>query len=963
MISTFIEPLSIFAIFIISFILIRKNFDLALYLLLLLSVLLHKELFSFYIWDLLPIRIFMFSILCSFSIDLVLQSVNNEKRKLIVARYFKSVPVVLLFGMWFVNGLSLYFSLNLKASLLLYGFFTCVVVLFILIFERLGKDASAALKYLKTYVFIVFGLTIFGYFQYYLYTTTGKIIGALWNIPNNIPRIGATFWDINHYAALLAALLPISSVFILIEKKIALRIVYAFVSVSLLISLLLTNSRSAWIMIAVSFVIFALALLNNFFGKKGIVTLLLFFAVITCGAGAAYSQKDGAFRKYIRDYFHYRVDSFDSHVLLLQGSFEIFQEYPILGGGYGGFFEHFSKTDVGLNFFGRDPAAFTTRVPAHTIWGEVLSGSGVLGFGLFLLFVCLVLGTLLYAAHVAKNTDSFLMLTAMYSVLIGWLVAGVFYSYNSEFFWIIWALFFSFGAANADLNGNFTKVVDYLYAAKNLSKIAILLISAVLIFWSLGTNHLIPWDEAIYAKIAKNMVTTGNFITQRWQTTNIWYEKPPLYMWLEAIFMSVLGFTSLAARLPSAIFGFLTLVVVYKLAAKLFNKTAAFISVLSLATTVHFLYYSRNGMLDVTTTFFVTLAVYLYYRSKEKLKTSTFIYLGMAIGFATMTKGVVGLLPLPLIVMFEIFSKNRFKVSNYFLILLSFGAIALPWHIEMYRQFGQPFLNNYIGYHVLDRATNAIEDKGNPLWWYLIVMKVSLRIWAISLIGALPFAFVQLFKKDVVSSSLELASPERERGASKILPVLIWFLFVLVLFSVSKSKLVWYIIPLYPAVAIMNGYFLDWVLSTVLNYFPQSYYRVLKMLALYILVLFSLTYLILNKELVYTSDLTGSQARLMQAREKISKKVTGPDSTVYLDRIELPLALFYLDSPFKVIDFSAKSVDRVPRVDDNQALVLLTKKGRYSDQVAGYLYAPTVVAEDGDWILWYLPPRDSTPKL
>ncbi len=944
MIYNLLEPISITAIFIISFLLVRKNFNLALYLLLILSVFLHKELFSFFKWDLLPVRIFMFALLCSFAVDIALKLVSKRDREKLFNKYSKSIPVILLFGLWIVNGLSLYFSLNLKASALLFGFFTCVVALFILVFDRLHNDEDATLKYIKAYVFIAFALTLFGYFQAYLYGTSGKIIGALWNVPNNIPRIGALFWDINHYGAFLAALLPISSVLVLIEKKRSSKIAYLIISLSLLAGVLLTNSRSAWIMLFVSFLIFMLALLYRRFGKKGILLLFISLAVLSATVAVAYSQKNGLFRFYVKQYFHYRIDSFDSHVLLLRGTFEIFQKYPILGGGYGGFFEHFSKTEVGPEFFGRDPAAFTTRVPAHTIWGEVLSGSGIFGIGFFILFVGLIVGTLLYAANTSKNKNTFLMSSAMYSVLIGWLVAGIFYSYNSEFFWLIWALFFCYGTAVTKLDRTYSEVIKYFFYSNGFSKIIILGIGAILIFWSLGANHLIPWDEAIYAKIAKNMVTSGEYVSQRWHNATVWYEKPPLYMWIEAFFMAILGFTSFAVRLPSAIFGFLTLLIVYKLAIKLFNRTTAFISVLSLVTTIHFLYYSRMGMLDITATFFVTLVVYFYHLAKDRSSTSHFLCIGAAIGLAAMTKGVVGLLPFPLIFMFEIFSKRRFKISNYLLIILS--LIALPWHIEMYRRFGQPFLNTYIGYHVVDRATSAIEDKGNPVWWYLIVMKVSLRIWFITLLGAIPFAAIQLIKKD-----------------KRALPFLIWFVFVLGLFSLAKSKLVWYIIPLYPAAAILNGYFLDWVINKVLGYFSESSRTVLKFLSLYVLVLFSLTYLIINKDLVYTSDLTGSQARLMQMKETMNPKITGPDSKVYLDRVELPLALFYLNSPFGIVDFSPKSVDRVPDVSKDQPLILVTKKGRFSNQVAGYLYPPTVVAEDGDWILWYLQPRNSMKSL
>ena len=150
----------------------------------------------------------------------------------------------------------------------------------------------------------------------------------------------------------------------------------------------------------------------------------------------------------------------------------------------------------------------------------------------------------------------------------------------------------------------FKKVLEHFLTDDKIVFYGILAVGALLIFSGLGSNHLIPWDEAIYAKVAKNMVVNNNYLVPHWDSLSTgWYEKPPLYMWMMSIPMRLIGFNSWSARLPSALFGFFTVALVYLLAKKFFNKTAAFISSLALMTTVHFLYYSRASMLDVTTTF------------------------------------------------------------------------------------------------------------------------------------------------------------------------------------------------------------------------------------------------------------------------------------------------------------------------------------------------------------------------
>ncbi len=946
----FIEPLSIFAIFFSSFYLIKKRLDIAIYLMLLLSVLLHKELFSFFRWDLLPIRIFMFALLGVYCVELVQffvdKIIKKEKPRKFLNLELDSPYLVLLITFWIVCGVSIIFSLNLKASILLYGFLTTMVMFFSKFFSEYRNKPELIEKYLKFYIGVAFALTLFGYFQLYLYSATGKIIGAFWNVPGKLSRVGTLFWDVNHYGAFLAALTPLAGILFLTtkvtdKKTLVEKIFYFIATLSLTISLIITNSRSAWIMALVTFLTFVLILLVKKFGAKGILILAIPIIVGISAVGFMYSQKSSPVRAYIKQYLHYRLDSFDSHMLLLQGAFEIFQKYPILGGGYGGFFEHFSKTNIALVFFGRDPVAITNRVPAHTIWGEALANTGGLGFSVYLAFVLSILATILHSAIKTDQKKVFLMCSAMFSILFGWLIAGIFYSYNAEYYWIIWVLFLTYSLGNVVLSHNFSSVLSYYSRSPLFSKSIIYTLAAILIFSALGSTHLIPWDEAIYAKIAKNMVMTGDYVSQFWRNNRIWFEKPPLFMWSEALFMQLIGFSSWAVRLPSAIAGFLTIVVVYKLANSMFNKTVAFLAALSLLTTTSFLYYSRTGMLDIAVTFFITLAFYTYYLAKKTEKEHYLYFTGASLGLALMTKGVVGGIGLVIILLADLVANPRMKVKNYLQIILMVLVVFLPWHLKMYQLYGNDFLNNYIGYHVIDRASSAIEDKGNPIWWYLIVIKVSMRIWFISLILALPYALWRVYKRDL-----------------RTFPLLLWFCFVLALFSLAKSKLVWYIMPIYPAAAILNGYFIDNFINKILSYFKESRYLILKSIALLSILLFSLIYLFLNKELVYNSDVTGSQARLMEQKE-ISYGIEDP---VYLDRIELPLALYYLNGPFEVIDFSATKKERVPEVAADKRLYLVTKKGRYNDVVARYNYAPTIVAEDGDWIFWYMAARNEVPS-
>ncbi|MFA6981747.1 MAG: O-antigen ligase family protein, partial [Patescibacteria group bacterium] len=505
------EILLLIILFIASFALLLTNFDLSVFVMLVLSVLLHKELFSIFKWDVLPIRLFMLAFLC-YGVLAFFKTNKTFKEKL---TFFKDPFVLILTLIWVVSGFSIYFSKNLYSSLSLYGFFTCIVASVLALYRYFRGDIERPLKVLRFYMYLAAVLCLFCVFQAAYYLKTGHIIGALWNIPGNIPRLGATFWDVNHFGALLAALIPPLGAFFLATKK-RKRLIYLAMLILMTGILFLTNSRSAWIIAGVSSLSFISLLLFRKVGKKGLVGLGVVILILFAGFFWEYSDRTSPFRKFIKDQFHYRIDSFDSHIMLLKGSYQIFEKYPFLGGGYGGFFEHFSQTDIAAEYFGRDPAALNTRVPAHTIWGEALSETGIVGFVLLVSFVVLLLVVPLYTALRSNDRIKVLLSSAIFSALLGWFIAGIFYSYKSEFFWIIITLYFSISVGLLEKGVTVRSILARLTKSR-LSFLVIALTAFILVFSGLGRNHLIPWDEAIYAKIAKNMTDSGEYVSQYWK--------------------------------------------------------------------------------------------------------------------------------------------------------------------------------------------------------------------------------------------------------------------------------------------------------------------------------------------------------------------------------------------------------------------------------------------------------------
>jgi len=129
----------------------------------------------------------------------------------------------------------------------------------------------------------------------------------------------------------------------------------------------------------------------------------------------------------------------------------------------------------------------------------------------------------------------------------------------------------------------------------NINLIILLVFSSFFLFWQLGRNHLIEWDEGIYALVAKNILRTGDWLTFTWQHGFPWFEKPPLYFWLTALLVKILGTTSLAPRIWSALFGLGSIITTYLLGKKMFGEKVGLVAGFILASTTGFLYYARLG--------------------------------------------------------------------------------------------------------------------------------------------------------------------------------------------------------------------------------------------------------------------------------------------------------------------------------------------------------------------------------
>jgi polyisoprenoid-binding protein YceI len=332
------------------------------------------------------------------------------------------------------------------------------------------------------------------------------------------------------------------------------------------------------------------------------------------------------------------------------------------------------------------------------------------------------------------------------------------------------------------------------------------LFSALALFWKLGTGSLMDWDEAIYAQISKELVQGRDWLTLQW-AHQPWFEKPPLLMWATAVSYHLFGVSEFSARAASALSGIGLILVTYSIARLTYGKSIAFFSGLILLTCYEFLHYARLGTTDVMFCLFVYLAIYGYMR--VRLRGEKWWYLVcVAAGLAVMVKGAAALI-IPAAIALELALDKRLVAtlrSRYLWLgcLLAIAVVA-PWHIMMYLLHGRDFLEEYVGYHVIARAATSLPRHSHGFLYY-------------------PKLFIRFFFPWSLLAPFAIAISIREinRGESRSRILLLLTALTFGLYSVAKTKITWYILPVYPAIAVLVGALLDWVR----NAYPRFRYGV-----------------------------------------------------------------------------------------------------------------------------------------
>ena len=342
--------------------------------------------------------------------------------------------------------------------------------------------------------------------------------------------------------------------------------------------------------------------------------------------------------------------------------------------------------------------------------------------------------------------------------------------------------------------------VDQIRQSNTLNPVSILIlvvVYALLWFGTLNYRHLIPSDEGRYAEIAREMLVTGDWVTPRYNGYK-YFEKPPLQIWATATAFNIFGVGDWQARLWTALTGFLTIVFIGFTGARIYCARAGWLAAVALASSPMWVIGGHINSLDMGLSAFLVAALcslLLAQTSSNKTYSRNWMWACWAfMALATLSKGIIGIaIPGMVFAVYSITAWN-WKIWKRLHIIsgsILFLAITAPWFV-LIAQRNPEFLEFFFIHEHLQRFTQTAHSRTGPIYFFLPLLLLGFLPW----IAQVPGAIAQTWR-------------ERNREFSSGWLLTCWFVVILGFFSISQSKLPGYIIPLFPALALIVGSQLD----------------------------------------------------------------------------------------------------------------------------------------------------------
>ncbi len=326
----------------------------------------------------------------------------------------------------------------------------------------------------------------------------------------------------------------------------------------------------------------------------------------------------------------------------------------------------------------------------------------------------------------------------------------------------------------------------------------------VLFGFRLGSHPLANPDEGRYAEIPREMLAAGDFVTPRLDGVR-YFEKPPLVYWTVAACLAVFGSGEWSARAAPALFALGGVLLGYAAGRRLYGRAAGLLAALGLGTALLYFALARLLILDMAVSVLMSATLFCFILgvgeplpSRDAAPAGNrrrWLFYGVyaSAALATMAKGLIGFLVPGAVMFLWLLGFNQWRRLRPLYLPtggLLFLAVAAPWHVLAALR-NPEWPRFYFLYEHWERFLLPTHNRSEPWWFFLPIVLLGLFPW----VG---------FLGPALRSALAGGWARRREQADAWFFVT-WAGFILLFFSLSQSKLIPYILPVFPPVAVLIG--------------------------------------------------------------------------------------------------------------------------------------------------------------
>ncbi len=384
------------------------------------------------------------------------------------------------------------------------------------------------------------------------------------------------------------------------------------------------------------------------------------------------------------------------------------------------------------------------------------------------------------------------------------------------------------------------------------NKVLIVIIASLLFVPFLGVVHLFDWDEINFAECAREMLVTHDYFSVKINFEPFW-EKPPIFIWMQALSMNIIGVNEFAARLPNAICGIITLLVLFNIGKKIYNEKFGLIWSLVYASSILPHFYFKSGIIDPWFNLFIFSGLYYFisfsnYNSiatnpiirNSSKNNKLLIFSAFFIGLAVLTKGPVAILVFGLCIGVYWITRRFQPILSFKQILIfvfSVSFVGSLWFLMLVITGNTAIIKEFFLYQV--RLFNTQDaGHGGPFYYH----------WVVLLIGCFPLSIFALcaFNKNSYDTPFQ-------KYFKWWMMILFWV--VLILFSVVKTKIVHYSSLCYFPLSFLGAYGVHKLLNGEIQWKKRYSILLMSIATIVGVVLSALPFLEKNKQKIINANI------------------------------------------------------------------------------------------------------------